>query len=74
MTLWHKENYYKPRWICRTHTWSPTPFPSGILIFQGVLMKFNFLTKFLVLEKIVNLTWTLNMCTKAFFHFGEGQT
>ena len=28
------------------HIWSPTLFPRGILIFQGVLTKFNFLTKF----------------------------
>ena len=26
--------------------WSPTLFPRGILIFQGVLRKFHFLTKF----------------------------
>ena len=43
MTLWHKkENHYPPRWICITHIWSPTLFPRGILIFQGVLAKLNF--------------------------------
>ena len=30
--------------------WSPTLFPRGILNFQGVLRKFNFLTKFPNLE------------------------
>ena len=42
MTLWHKkENHYPPRWICITHIWSPTLFPRGIIIFQGVLTKFD---------------------------------
>ena len=35
--------------------WSPTLFPRAIFIFQGVLRKFHFLTKFPYLEKIVNL-------------------
>ena len=35
--------------------WSPTLFPRRIIIFQGVLTKFNFLTKFPHLEKIVDL-------------------
>ena len=34
-----------------THIWFPTLFPRGIIIFQGVLTKFNFLTKFRHLEK-----------------------
>ena len=34
-----------------THIWSPTLFPRGILIFQGVLTKFNFLKKFQHLKK-----------------------
>ena len=38
-----------------THVWFPTEFPRGIIIFQGVLMKINFLTKFPHLEKIVDL-------------------
>ena len=41
-----KKNHYPPRWICMTHIWSPTLFHGGIIIFQGVLIKFNFLTKF----------------------------
>ena len=35
--------------------WSPTLFPWGIKIFQGVLTKFNFSIKFPILEKIVDL-------------------
>ena len=35
--------------------WSPTLFPRGILIFQGVLRKFHFSMKFPHLEKIVHL-------------------
>ena len=37
-----KKYHYPPRWICMTHIWSPTLFPRGFLIFQGVLTKFNF--------------------------------
>ena len=37
-----KKNHYPCRWICMTHIKSPTLFPRGILIFQGVLAKFNF--------------------------------
>ena len=33
-------------WICKTHIWSLTLFPRGILIFQGVLTELTFLTKF----------------------------
>ena len=38
-----------------THTKAPTLFPQGIIIFQGVLTKLNFLTKFPHLEIIVDL-------------------
>ena len=38
-----------------THIWSPTLFPRSIIIFQGLLTKFHFSTKFPHLEKIVNL-------------------
>ena len=38
-----------------THIKAPTLFPMGIIIFQGVLTKFNFLMKFPHLKKIVNL-------------------
>ena len=41
-----KKNHSSPIWICMTHIWSPTLFPRGIITFQGVLTKFNFLTKF----------------------------
>ena len=52
MTLWcKKKNHYPPRCICIADIWSPTLFPRGILIFQGVLTKFNFSMKFPHLEK-----------------------
>ena len=54
-TLVQKENHYPLRWICITHIWSPTLFLRGILIFQGVLAKLNFLKKFPHLEKIIDL-------------------
>ena len=38
-----------------THIWFPTLFPSGIIIFQGLLTKFHFSTTFPYLEKIVIL-------------------
>ena len=40
-----------------THIWFLTLFHGGFIIFQGVLTKFNFLTKFphLLKKKIVNL-------------------
>ena len=41
-----KLNHYPPRWICIAHIWSPTLFPRAIIIFQGVLTKFYFLSKF----------------------------
>ena len=37
-----KKNHYPHRWICMTHIKAPTLFPRGIIIFQGVLTKFNF--------------------------------
>ena len=46
-----KKNHSSPIWICMTHIWSPTLFPRGIITFQGVLTKFDFLTKFPHLEK-----------------------
>ena len=42
LSLCCKKNHYPCRWICMTHIKSPTLFPRGILIFQGVLTKFNF--------------------------------
>ena len=50
-----KKNHYPLRWICIAHIWSPTLFPRGIIIFQGVLTKFDFSMKFPYLEKIVDL-------------------
>ena len=47
--------HYSPRCICITNMGSPTLFPRGIIIFQGVLTKFNFLTKSPDLEKFVDL-------------------
>ena len=55
---WHfgvKQDHYPSRCICITHIGSPTLFSRGIIIFQGVLTKLTFLTKFPDLEKIVNL-------------------
>ena len=46
-----KQNHYQHKCICIAHIWSPTLFPRRILIFQGVLTKFNFLMKFSHLEK-----------------------
>ena len=37
-----KKNHYSCRWICMTHIKAPTLFPREIIIFQGVLTKFNF--------------------------------
>ena len=56
MTLWcKKKNHYPHRWTCMTHIWFPKLFPRGIIIFQGVLTKFNFSTKFPHLEKFAHL-------------------
>ena len=49
-----KKCHYPPRWICMTHIWSPTLFHGGIIIFQGVLTKFHFLTKLPHLEEFVD--------------------
>ena len=52
LSLWCKQkNHSSPIWICMTNIWSPTLFPRGIITFQGVLTKFNFLMKFPHLEK-----------------------
>ena len=55
LSLWCKKNHYPPRWICMSHTKAPTLFPRNIIIFQGVLTKFNFLMKFPHLEIIIDL-------------------
>ena len=56
MTLCCKQKYHYPtRWIFMTHIWFPTLFPHKIIIFQGVLTKFNFSMRFPHLEKFVNL-------------------
>ena len=55
LSLWcKKKNHYLPMWICMTHIWSPTLFPRAIIIFQGVQIKFHFLTKFPHLEEFVD--------------------
>ena len=73
LSLWcKKKNHYPSRWICMTHIWFPTLFPRGIIIFQGVLTKLPFLTKFPHLEKL-SIQWrTWNMNTKALFPCGGG--
>ena len=55
-----------------TQIWSSTLFPRGIIIFQGVLTKFNFLMKFPHLEKFANLMKDLKYETKAFCPCGGG--
>ena len=54
LSLWCKKNHYLPIWICMTHIWSTTLFPRAIIIFQGVQIKFHFLTKFPHLEEFVD--------------------
>ena len=51
MILWCKKKSLPTQMDFVTHIWSPTLFPRGILIFQGVLTKFNFLMKFQHLKK-----------------------
>ena len=53
LSLGCKKNHYLPRWICMTHIQSPTLFPRAIIIFQGVLTNFHFLTKFPHLENLL---------------------
>ena len=67
-----KENHYPPRWICITHISSPTLFPREISIFQGVLAKSNFLTKFPHLEKIINLMKNLKYEHQSIFPLWGG--
>ena len=50
-----KKNHSSPIWICMTHIWSPTLVSRGIMTFQGVLTKLNFLTKFPYLEKKLSI-------------------
>ena len=56
------------------HIWFPTLFPSGIIIFQGLLTKFNFSMTFPYLEKIVNLMKDLKHEHQSTFPLGEDQT
>ena len=62
-----QKNHYPPRWICITHIWSHTLFPRRILIFQGVLAKLNFLTKFPHLEKFIDLMTNLKYEDQSIF-------
>ena len=50
-----------------THIWTPTLFPRGIIIFQGVLTKFNFSMKFPHLEKFADLIKDLKYEHKSIF-------
>ena len=54
-TLIKNKNHSPLRWISITHIWSPSLFPRGIIIFQGVLTKSSFSMKFPHLEKIADL-------------------
>ena len=47
---------------------APKLFPRRIIIFQGVLTKFNFLMKFPHLEKIVDLMKDLKYEHQSTFH------
>ena len=51
LSLWCQKKSFLTHIDCMTHIWSPTLFPRGIITFQGVLTKFNFLMKFPHLEK-----------------------
>ena len=43
LSLWCKNlDHSSPIWICMIQIWFPTEFPRGIIIFQGVLTKFQF--------------------------------
>ena len=62
-------------YIYIAHIWSPTLFPRGILIFQGVLTKFNFLTKFQHLNKYyINLMKDPKYEHQSTFALWGGQT
>ena len=67
-----KKNHYPLRWICIGHIWYPTLFPRGIIIFQAVLTKFNFSTKFPHLEKSVDLMKDLKYEHQSIFPCGGG--
>ena len=67
-----KKNHSPPRWICMTHIRFPTLFPKGIIIFQGVITKFNFLMKFPHLGNIVNLMKGLKYEHQSIFLCWEG--
>ena len=55
-----------------THVKAPTLFPRGIIIFQGVLTIFNFLTKFPHQEIIVDLMKDLKYEHQSTFPCGGG--
>ena len=52
--------------------WTPTLFPRGIIIFQGVLTKFKFSMKFPHLEKFTNLMKNLKYKHQSIFPCGGG--
>ena len=51
LSLWCKKKSLPTQMDLYDPHWFPTEFPKGIIIFQGVLTKFNFLAKFPHLEK-----------------------
>ena len=51
LSLWCKKKSFLTHMDLYDHIWPRTLFPRGIITFQGVLTKFNFLTKFPHLEK-----------------------
>ena len=55
-----------------SHIWTPTLFPRGIIIFQGVLTKFHFLMKFPHLEKFADLIKDLKYEHQSIFSLGRG--
>ena len=58
-----------------SHAKAPILFPRGIIIFQGVLTKFNFSTKFPHLEIIIDLMKDLKCEHQSTFSLCvEGQT
>ena len=52
--------------------WSPMLFPRGIIIFKGVLTKFNFVMNFPHLEKFADLIKDLKYEYQSIFPCGGG--
>ena len=69
LSLWCKQKI-----ITHPHIKAPVLFPRGIIILQGVLIKFNFLMKFPHLEIIIDLMKDLKYEHQSTFPCVEGQT